>query len=302
MKMGLMLATHEWDDQTLAGTLDYAVNAERLGFDSVYVPNTIGFDALTVMTLIAGATTKININSAVVPIQTRHPFAMAQQIKTMAAATPGRINLAVGLSHKMFIEPFLGLSYDKPAQQMEEYLNILMPLLSDSAAQAKGDFYSGTPMLNIAEAGNVAVQVAAMGPRMLAIAGRLTDGTSLWMTGPSTIREYVVPAISDAAAKAGRKSPDIVAGIPIAVSEDGAKIKAILDEKLAMYGMLPSYRGMLDREGLASPSDIAIVGSESEVIEKVQQYKQAGVTHFNANIIRADDDTTQRTLNCLAGI
>ena len=302
MNIGLMLATHEWDDRSLGGTIAYAQRAEQLGFDTVYMPNTIGFDALTVMSLIAQSTERIHINSAVVPIQSRHPFTMAQQIMTMSAATPGRISLALGLSHKMFIEPFMGMSYDKPAQQMREYLAILLPLLSDSSAQFDGEFYSGSPIVDIAEAGDISVQIAAMGPKMLALAGQLTDGTSLWMTGQNTIADYVVPTISQAAEQAGRSAPAIVAGIPVAVSDNPKRIREILDQKLAMYGGLPSYRGMLDKEGLESPSDIAIVGSEDEVLEKINAYHQAGVTHFNANVVRADDETTTQTLSCLASI
>lgn len=302
MKMGLMLATHEWDDRSLQGTLDYAQRADQMGFDTVYVPNVLGHDALTVMTLIAQMTTRIHINSAVVPIQTRHPMTMAQQILTMAAATPGRISLGIGLSHKMFIEPFMGMSYDKPAQRMEEYLNLLMPLLADGKAQSEGEFYSGTPMVDVQEAEPIAVQIAAMGPRMLALAGRMSSGTNLWMTGNKTIAEYVLPTISEAAASANRGAPDIVAGIPVAVTDKPDEIRTILDSSLAMYGNLPSYRGMLDREGLQSPSDIAIVGSHDQVIDKIGLYAQAGVTHFNANVVRADEATTTRTLECLAAV
>jgi F420-dependent oxidoreductase-like protein len=302
MKIGVMLAIHEWEDKSLHHAIEFSQQAERASLDTVYVPNTIGFDGLTLMTLIGQATQSININSAVIPIQTRHPFAMAQQAKTMALSMPGRFALSVGLSHKMFIEPFYGMSYDHPAKQMEEYLNVMLPLIEQGAVQAEGEFYRSQGMMDIADVEPFAITVAAMGPRMLELTGRLTDGTSLWMTGAKTINDYVKPAISAAATAAGKGAPQIIAGIPVAVTEDRDAARKMLDDKLGMYGMLPSYRGMLDREGLASPTDIAIIGSADEVAAGIAEYKQAGATHFNANILRLDENTTVQTMSLLSAI
>lgn len=302
MKIGVMLAIHEWEDKSLQHAIGFSQQVEKAGIDTIYVPNTIGLDGLTLMTLIGQATQSIKINSAVIPIQTRHPFAMAQQAMTMALSMPGRFALSVGLSHKMFIEPFYGMSYEQPARQMEEYLNVMLPLIEQGAVQTEGAFYRSQGMIDIGDVEPFPVMVAAMGPRMLELTGRLTDGTSLWMTGVKTIREYVLPLITEAATAAGKSAPQIIAGIPVAVTNDRAAARKMLDDKLGMYGILPSYRGMLDREGLASPTDIAIIGSTDEVAEGIAAYQSAGATHFNANILRLDDNTTAQTLALLSSL
>jgi 5,10-methylenetetrahydromethanopterin reductase len=141
------------------------------------------------------------------------------------------------------------------------------------------------------------VLLAALAPRMLALAGEQTDGTLLWMTGPATVRDYVVPAISAAASAAGRPSPRIVCSLPVAVTADPAAARASADKELAIYGQLPSYRAMLDREGAAGPGDVAIVGDEDTVAAQIAELAGAGVTDFSAvQIAHGPDRERTRTL------
>jgi F420-dependent oxidoreductase-like protein len=143
----------------------------------------------------------------------------------------------------------------------------------------------------------VPVLLAALAPRMLKLAGEQTDGTVLWMTGPATVRDYVVPAITEAASAAGRPSPRVVCSLPVCVTSDPDSARAGAAKAFSIYGQLPSYRAMLDREGAAGPADVAIVGDEDAVAAQIQALADAGVTDFvAAEFARGDDRDRTRAL------
>jgi len=175
-----------------------------------------------------------------------------------------------------------GYSFDKPARHMREYLSVLVPLLDGNPVSVDGSTLSAHIGLSAPRAGRVPVLLAAMAPRMLELAGGQADGTVLWMTGPATVRDYVVPAISAAASAAGRPGPRVVCCLPVCVTDDPAAVKASATDELAIYGQLPSYRAMLDREGAAGPGDVAIVGDEDAVAAQILALADAGVTDFVA--------------------
>jgi len=214
-------------------------------------------------------------------------------------ACDGRLLLGIGLSHQVVIESMFGMSFDKPARHMREYLSILMPLLHGEPVAFEGETLSANASLGIQGVDAPAVAVAALGPLMLKLAGRMTDGTVTWMTGPATLAEHTVPTISAAAAEAGRPAPRIVVGLPVCVTDDvdGARERAA--KLFAMYGFLPSYRAMLDREGAEGPADVAIVGDEATVAAGLQRVADAGATDFSAAEFAVDADEKRRTRELL---
>jgi 5,10-methylenetetrahydromethanopterin reductase len=164
---------------------------------------------------------------------------------------------------------------------MREYLSVLMPLLAGEQVTFEGETLRAStfgPLQITAPAPDVLV--AALGSNMLAIAGRQTAGTVTWMTGPATIESHIIPTIRRAAETAGRPEPRIAVGLPVCVTSDvsGAREKAA--ETFSIYGHLPSYRAMLDREGASGPADVAVVGSTSEVQAVLRRLRSAGVTDF----------------------
>ena len=180
---------------------------------------------------------------------------------------------------------------------MREYLSVLLPLLDGTPVSVDGSTLSAHIGLSTPRAGRVPVLLAAMAPRMLALAGEQTDGTILWMTGPATIRDYVVPAITAAASAAGRPSPRVVCTLPVAVTSDPDAARAGANQELAIYGQLPSYRAMLDKEGAAGPGDVAVVGDEDAVAAQLQALAEAGATDFVAvEIARGEDRERTRSL------
>ena len=223
---------------------------------------------------------------------------MAQQALTTQAAIRGRLALGLGLSHKPVVESRWGMSFDRPAQYMHEYVTILQPLLRGEQVDFQGERVKGQGQLNVPDAPAPPVLLAALGPRMLRIAGTLSDGTITWMVGPKTLEMHVTPVITQAAQEAGKTSPRIVVGLPICVTDDVAAARARAARGLERYGQLPSYRAMLDLEGAAGPADVAIVGSEQNVERQLQHLEALGATDFEASVFGSPDEQ-QRTLAVL---
>jgi 5,10-methylenetetrahydromethanopterin reductase len=276
--------------------------AEEAGFDSAWLPNIFGLDAITTIAVAGRETSRIELGTFVVPTYPRHPVAMAQQALTAAAAAGGRFTLGIGLSHRIVIEGMFGLDYSKPVRHMREYLSVLIPLLEGKQVQFRGEEYRVQAQITVPGVSRPSVVVAALGPQMLKLAGRLADGTATWMGGASYLRNTAIPAIRAAAADAGRPAPRVVSGFPVAVTDYPDRARESAARIFAVYGQLPSYRAVLDVEGAAGPADVAIVGSEAEVEARLRELADAGVTDFNASPFPVDGDpgAVRRTVEFLA--
>ena len=299
MRIRVMAGATAASGNTLRAIVDYAKMAEQRGFDSVWLANVFGIDAVAACGIAGWETSRIEFGTAVTPTYPRHPTALAQQVLTTSVACEGRFTLGIGLSHKLVIEDMLGMSYDKPAAHMKEYLEVIAPLLRGERVDFSGEQYRVKAALDVPESTPVPLIVAALGPAMLKLAGTYADGTTTWMTGPKTIESHIVPAISAAASEAGRAAPRIVCGLPIVVTQNVDTARETIAKDLAIYGMLPSYRAMLDREGVAGPAELSIVGDEAEVRAEIQRLRDAGVTDFNAAIVPVEEGSVDATLDLL---
>ena len=301
MRIGI-LAAEPGGAQALGKLADQLRRAADDGFASFWLSNIFGLDALTSLAVAGSQVPGIELGTAVVPTYPRHPAVMAQQALTTALAVgPGRLTLGIGLSHKIVIEDMYGYSFDAPARHMREYLSILLPLLEGEHAAFTGETMRAAIGLSTPRVGRVPVLLAALGPQMLKLAGSSTDGTVLWMTGPSTVRDYIAPTINAAAADAGRPAPRIVCPLPICVTDDVDGARARAASALEIYGLLPSYRAMLDREGAAGPADVAIVGGEDTVAAQIRVLAEYGVTDFVAVDFSTGPDR-ERTRNVLKSL
>lgn len=252
------------------------------GFASAWLSNIFGVDALTALAVAGSQVAGIEVGTAVMPTYPRHPAALAQQARTAAAAVQGGLVLGIGLSHRIVIEDMFGYDFSRPILHMREYLAVLLPLLDRQQVSFSGETVRANIGLTTPSPGRVPVVLAALGAQMLRVAGELTDGTVLWMTGPATVRDHIVPLIRQAATGAGRPSPRIVCILPVCVTSDPAGARERAARVFAIYGDLPSYRAMLDREGAAGPADVAIVGDEDTVAAQIRTLAVAGVTDFVA--------------------
>jgi len=289
-------------DGTIDDLIDAARQTEADGFASFWLPQIFGPDAVTVQAIIGRAVPRIELGTAVVPTYPRHPMMLASQALTAQAASGGRFTLGIGLSHQMVIESMFGMSFDKPVRHMREYLSILLPLLREGAVSFTGETLSASGTVSVSGSTPCPVLVAALGPKMLKLAGAQTDGTVTWMTGPDTLANHIVPSITEAAAEAGRNAPRIAASLPVAVTDDPDATRARASKTFEVYGMLPSYRAMLDREGAAGPADVALVGDEATVRVGIDQVRQAGVTDFVATEFALDASERTRTRELLKSL
>ncbi len=286
-------------DVAATGTIDDHIAAARRaaddGFTGFWLPQIFGYDALTVLALIGREVPGIELGTAVVPTYPRHPAALAAQAVTTNEATDGRLLLGIGLSHQIVIEMMYGMSFAKPLRHMREYLSILMPLIHDGAADVEGETLTGRVGLSMAQRRSFPVLLAALGPKMLELAGSVADGTVTWMTGPATLSSHIVPSITAAAEAAGRGAPRIVGALPVLVTDDEGDGRVRAGKAFAVYDTLPSYKAMLDREGAGGPADVALVGDEASVGEQLDAMVASGITDFVAVEYSRDPDETART-------
>jgi 5,10-methylenetetrahydromethanopterin reductase len=297
MRIGLMIGGANADE-----LVDQAQRMEELGFDSLWMANTAGYrlETLSAVTLIAQATNRIELGTAVIPIFLHHPLALAHATCSIQKVAGGRFTLGVGLSHAVVVEGWLGLSYDKPVSRLEEYLAILLPLLNGETAAFEGTYFSANAAVHLADVEPVSLLVAALGPRMLKLAGELTAGTVTYLTGPRTLESFTIPRIRSAAEGSGRPSPRVVAaGLPIALVSDVAAARESIAQQYAFYGDLPSYRAMFEREGVANAGEIAIVGDETALGRALDHLADIGVTDFVASLVPAGENAVDRTIDFL---
>lgn len=298
MKIGVMMGGNQTDE-----IIEKAIGIEARGFDSLWMGNFPGYrlETLHAMGLIARETKHIRLGTAIIPIHLHHPLALAHQAVSIQETAKGRFTLGVGLSHPFVVNDWLGLSYERPAAQMREYLSILAPLLSGKAAATHGTFFSANAKLEGPKVQPVPLLVAAMGPQMLKAAGTLADGTVTFLTGLHTLESHIIPRIRAAAADAERPDPKIfVGGLPIALVKDRATALETIAKQWASYGDFPTYQAMFEREGATGAADVAIVGDANRLKATLQRLEALGVDEFIASPVAVENNTVERTLDFLA--
>lgn len=235
--------------ERLAGLISDGRACEDAGFASFWIAQVPGYlDALTAAALLGRSTTRIEIGTAVVPVQTRHPLIMAQQALTTQEACAGRFTLGIGASHHWIIDGQLGLPYEKPARLLADYLDVLGPGVSGPGpVDVENKSFRVHASVDVSDANRMPVLVAALGPVMLRLAGERADGTILWMADERTIESHVLPRISAAAQARGRGAPRIVAGVPAALCRPGEvhNARAYASELLGHAESSPNYVRLL---------------------------------------------------------
>ena len=282
-----------------SGTVDQVIaeakQAERDGFSSYWMPQIFAHDALTLLALIGREVPRIELGTAVVPTYPRHPMMLAQQCLTVNAAVGGRLCLGIGLSHQIVIENMMGMSFDKPVRHMREYLTVLQSLNKTNNVSFSGEVYSTHAGVSVTGSQPFGVVVAALGEQMLRVTAALADGTLTWCTGPSTLANHTIPVLDRASDALGKPKQRVIAALPVCVTTKVAEARERASQVFAIYGQLPSYRAMLDKEGAAGPADIAIVGTAAEVTDRITALGDIGVTDFAAVEFGGDPDESANT-------
>ncbi len=279
----------------LAAAVELVRRAEGLGYESVWVTHGLGRDSFLVLAAYGAATTRLGLGNGVVPIYPRHPVAMAQAALTLAELTRGRFTLGIGVSHRETMEAMFGLELAAPLGVMREYVAVLGGALGAGAA-FEGKHFKARWSLAIPERpAPPRVYLAALSRKMLELAGEVADGAILWLCPPGYVRDVALPALERGRTRAGKTLDgfDIVAAVPLAVTDDPAGARAAFRGELARYLVLPFYRAMLEASGLADgvrafdrdgtvPDSFAdalgVVGDAAAARACVEAYRRAGVT------------------------
>jgi F420-dependent oxidoreductase-like protein len=313
MRIGLMVGSDKERSRAdrLSGVLDDGKSAEAQGFASFWFPQVPGYlDALTAAALLGQVTDRIEIGTAVVPIQTRHPLILAQQALTTQIACSGRFSLGLGPSHHWIIADQLGLPYDRPARLVRDYLDVLLAAFAGpGTVDVDNDNYHVHSPIDVTDS-FTPVLLAALGPTMLRIAGERAGGTVLWMADERAIGEYVVPRITQAAAAAGKPETRVVAGVPVALctSAEVDDARAYASEVLGHADYSPNYVRLLEHGDAEDVGDTMAAGGEATVLARLQRYRDVGVTDLAARVVplggdaRARNESRQRTQAYLASL
>lgn len=263
--------------------------AESAGLDSAWMPQVPNdFDCLTMVALMAANTTRIELGTAVVPLQAQHPVALARQALSVHAMSAGRLALGVGPSHHWIVRDMLGLPYDKPAAYTRDYLQVLNTAIAGPGpVDVENDSFTVHNPTVLAADTPMPVLVSALGPVMLQIAGEHADGTSLWMADEKAIGEHIAPKINKAAAEAGKPAPRIVAGIPVTLCAN-SEIEAAKDRAnriLAEAETSPNYQKLLDRGEARNVGDLCAAGDIDQILRRFQMFADAGVTDLSVRLL-----------------
>jgi F420-dependent oxidoreductase-like protein len=293
------LAITRWAGSDLRSVAD-VIGAVRAaaddGFESVWLPQTFSVDALTALAVAAHVVPEIRVGTAVVPIQGRHPIPLAQQALTLAdAAGPGRVTLGIGVTHAFVSETCYGVPYREAVARCREELDALGGLVGPPrACDHTGPYLTARATLTM-EVAAPSVVVAALGPKMLELAGGMSDGTVTWMTGPRTLAQTIVPLITTAAADAGRPAPRVIAGLPVCVTDDIDAARERIRPRIEGAANMPSYRRQLAEECLDDVADLAVVGDADRVNERVTELAAIGVTELMADIFGTPEERAATT-------
>ena len=295
MRIGVMIGAERGDSvRKVSRLIADAEWAESAGMDTAWIPQVpTDFDALTAVTLMGARTRRIELGTAVVPLQAQHPIALARQALSAQAAAGGRLALGVGPSHHWIIEDMLGLPYERPAGLTRDYLDVL-----DAARRGPGPIdvenatYTVHNPLDLAPVAPLPILVAALGPVMLRLAGERADGTLLWMADERAVAEHVVPRITKAAEAAGRPAPRIVAGIPVCLCRP-AEVDAARERANRILGeaeISPNYQRLLDYGDAKDVGDLCAAGDEAAIAARFKRFADAGVTDLSVRLLPIGDD------------
>jgi len=248
-----------------------------------------------VLAAYAAATTRVGLGNGVVPVYPRHPVAMAQSALTLNEVSGGRFRLGIGVSHKTSMEAMLGLRLVEPLAVMREYVAVLRGALG-AGSEFEGRHYRVRwAMAMPTRPPAPPIYLAALSVKMLELAGEIADGVVLWLCPPAYVRDVAVPALERGRRRAGKPLAglEVVAAVPLAVTDARAAAMAAFRAELKRYLEQPFYRAMMQAAGLGdgvtafdrggeAPESLADalggIGDARAARAYVEAYRKAGVT------------------------
>ena len=286
--------------RSIAEVRDVARYADAAGFDSLWISHANAVDPIVALAGVADDMPNVReVGTSVVPIYGRHPIGVAQLARTAQSALGGRFTLGIGAASKGAVLSSMGLPWKRPLAYTSEFIDGLQPLLAGERADEEGTQVTTHAELNIT-APDTPILLAALGPKMLELAGRRVQGTTLGQCGPRTIGTYIAPTLRAAAEAAGRPMPRIMALIRICVTDDHAGAYALANTTAQMYRAVPSYAAVQDMEGLKDPAELHLIGTWEHILEGLRAYAEAGTTDFRLEVAAHNAEAREATRAALA--
>jgi alkanesulfonate monooxygenase SsuD/methylene tetrahydromethanopterin reductase-like flavin-dependent oxidoreductase (luciferase family) len=265
-------------------TLRYAQLAERLGFDSVWVPDHFCYEwppgefepfpeAWTLMTAIGATTDRVQIGSMVLAPAFRHPAVLARMAGALQQLTGGRLVLGVGAGNQPAEHHAFGFSFDGRVSRLSEYLAILHGLLANERVTLNGRFYTLNDASVMMSVPPVSIWVAGSGPRMLDLTATYARG---WDAGNAladhgTTFRASLGALRTACEARGRDPDqiDVSCSTNVLVLPDAATTRTLTDTIAAATGWSP-----------ATVRERYVIGTPDVVARRLTRALEWGVTHF----------------------
>lgn len=298
MTTGIIITARPNAQNLVDDVVGQARRAHELGVRQVWLAQQAHYDAITLAGLIGAAVPGLGVGTSVVPINPRHPLIVASLAQTAQAASHGNFSLGLGLGARAVERQMFGTDWSNTIQRLREHLTILRAIFDTGSVDIHGTELSAAPQWPVHVPGGtpVPIYVAAMGPRALRVTGELADGTLPYLAGPRTIGEFIAPAITKAAADAGRPAPRIVAAVPVVLSDDADAGRSVAAEQLSFLETIPSYQKVIAREGVDSVTELAAVGPEESVVKQLRRYLDAGATDLVISALDPSESVDREAL------
>jgi F420-dependent oxidoreductase-like protein len=304
MPTGVQLHRTDTATNAVDDFIDQARRAHDAGVRHIWLAQQFDHDAIALAGFVGTAVPDLGVGTIVVPVNPRPPLTLASQAQTTQAATHGRFRLGLGLGAHAPEEKAFGVAWPNPVRRLREHLQVLRSINDTGKVDFHGEEFTASPDWPAALPGGtpLPVYVAAMGPKALRVTGELADGTMPYLAGPRTIAEFIRPTIDAAAADAGRPTPEVIAAVPVLVTDDVDEGRAAAADALAFYAAIPSYQRVIAREGVDNLADLAAVGSVDAVRAQLQRYLDAGASELVLTPLRGDDIEQRRLWEVAASI
>ena len=293
------------------------VEAEELGYSAVWVPEVSTFDAISVVAALTGLTDRVNLGTAIVPLDSRSPASLAMSAATLSALAPGRITLGLGVSTRTIIEGWHGREFGHHLARVRDAMEIIRQALDGESTNHAGSVFRSVGFkLDVLPRKRPKIYLAALGPAMRKVAVDLSDGL-IFNFLPRSKASLLVSQVSSANSSFGRTS-----FVRVALSDSGGAAEHRVRREMASYLRIEQYRKWLSSLGLTEffpmpgddldsmaamlasefVNDVAVMGDVDSCREKLDELRQDGIDPIVVPSTAAGDlEGFRRLMVVLAG-